>query len=171
MLKFVLGPVLMTVVIGTIAALGVVFQEALLAPSIAAAAFTQLFNPLQAGARPYTIVMGQVIGALSGFVGVYAAQATHAAKLVGDHDLPWDRVAAVAIAVAVTALLQTVVRARSPAGGTTAVVVAVGVETANLAGAGRLVVGIVLVAVLGEIGRRIRIRLEPEDELKPTPPA
>ena len=171
MLKFVVAPALMVTVIGGIALLSVVAQQAWLTPSIAAAAFTQLFNPLQPGARPYSIVLGQIVGALSGFAGVYAAHAANAGKLMGDHDLSWERAAAVAIAVAITAVVQMAVKARSPAGGTTAVVVAVGVETANLAGAMRLVVGIVLVAVLGEIARRILIRVEPKDQLTPSPPA
>lgn len=171
MLKYVVGPALMVTVIGGIATLSVVAQEAWLAPSIAAAAFTQLFAPLQAGARPYTIVLGQVVGALAGFAGVYAAHAATAAKLMGDHDLPWDRAAAVVIAVAITAVVQIAIEARSPAGGTTAVVVAVGAEAATLAGGLRLLGGIVLVAVLGEIARQIMIRVEPKDDLQPSPPA
>ena len=171
MLKFIVAPALMVIVIGGIAALSVVAQEAWLAPSIAAAAFTQLFNPLQPGARPYSIVLGQVVGALSGFAGVYAAHAASAAKLMGAHDLAWERVAAVAIAVAITAVAQIAGKARSPAGGTTAVVVAIGAETADAAGAMRLAVGIVLVAVLGEIARQILVRVEPKDQLKPSPPA
>ena len=116
MLKFVVAPALMVIVIGGIALLSVVAQQAWLAPSIAAAAFTQLFNPLQPGARPYSIVLGQIVGALSGFAGVRGMR---------------------------------------------------GVD----AGAMRLVVGIVLVAVLGEIARRILIRVEPKDQLTPSPPA
>ncbi len=171
MLKFIVAPALMVIVIGGIAALSVVAQEAWLAPSIAAAAFTQLFNPLQPGARPYTIVLGQIVGALAGFAGVYAAHAVNVGKLMGAHDLSWERVAAVAIAVAITAVVQIAVKARSPAGGTTAVVVAVGAEMADWSGAMRLLGGIVLVAVLGEIARQILIRAEPKEELKPSPPA
>lgn len=171
MLKFVVAPALLVIVIGGIAALSVVAQETWLAPSIAAAAFTQLFNPLQPGARPYSIVLGQVVGGLSGIAGVHAAHAANAAKLMGAHDLVWERVAAVAIAVAITAVVQIAVKARSPTGGTTAVVVAVGVETADFSGAARLLIGIVLVAVLGEIARQILVRVEPKDQLKPSPPA
>lgn len=171
MLKFVVAPGLMVVVIGGIAALSVVAQDAFLAPSIAAAAFTQLFTPLQPGARPYSIVLGQMVGALSGFVGVYAAHATQVGTLMGDHDLAWNRAVAVAIAVALTATMQMALKARSPAGGTTSVVVAVGAETANLGGAVRLAVGILLVAVLGEIARQILVRIGSEEDLTPAPPA
>ena len=108
---------------------------------------------------------------MSGFAGVYLAHAANAGKLMGDHDLSWERAAAVAIAVAITAVVQIALKARSPAGGTTAVVVAVGAEMANAAGAVRLVGGIILVAILGEIARQILIRVEPSDDLKPSPPA
>ena len=110
-------------------------QQAWLAPSIAAAAFTQMFTPSQPSAKPYGIALGQIIGMASGFAGVFAAHASHAAKLMGDHDLSYGRVLAVVIAVAITATVQTTIEARSPAGGTTAIVVAIGAETANWAGA------------------------------------
>lgn len=171
MLKFVVVPALMVAVIGGIAAISVGTQDTFLAPSIAAAAFTQLFSPLQPGARPYTIVLGQIAGAAAGFVGVHLTHAMDFGKLMGARDLAWERVAAVAVAVAIAAVVQMALKARSPAGGTTAVVVAVGAETADIAGAVRLAVGIVLVAVLGEIARQILVRIGTKDELTPAPPA
>ena len=170
-MKLVLPPVLLVAVIGLIALCSVWAQQAWLAPSIAAAAFTQLFTPTQSGAKPYTIVVGQVVGAVAGFAGVWAVHAMNVGKLMGEHDITYDRVAAVAIAVAITSVAQMALEARSPPGGTTAVVVAVGVETANLPGAIRLAVGIVLVAVLGEIGRRVLLHVLPQDALQPSPPA
>ena len=116
-------------------------------------------------------MLGQLIGAVAGFVGVYAAHAMHAGKMMGDHDITYERALAVAIAVALTSVLQMAAEARSPAGGTTAVVIAVGAETANLAGAFRLAGGIVLVAILGEIARRILLYVQPQDQSKPSPPA
>lgn len=169
-MKLVVPPLLLVIVIGLIALGSVWAQQAWLAPSIAAAAFTQLFTPTQSGARPYTIVLGQVIGVAAGFAGVYAAHAAHAGKLMGAHDIGYDRAVAVIIAVALTSIIQMAAEARSPAGGTTAVVVAVGAEAADLAGAMRLAVGIVLVAILGEIARLILLRVQPEDQSKPSPP-
>ena len=170
-MKLVLPPLFLVVVIGLVALCSVWAQQAWLAPSIAAAAFTQLFTPNQPGARPYTIVLGQLIGAAAGFVGVYAAQAAHAGKMMGDHDITTERALAVIIAVALTSVLQMATEARSPAGGTTAVVIAVGAETADLGGALRLAGGILLVAVLGEIARRILVRVMPSEQSKPSPPA
>lgn len=161
-MRIIVSPILLVLVIGLIAVVGVPPQESFLAPSIAAAAFTQVFNAPQPGARPYTIVVGQLAGVFSGFAGTWIARAADAPKFMGDHDITWQRVLAIAIAVAITATLQEVLKARSPAGGTTAVVVAVGAETANLGGAVRLAVGIALVAVLGEAARRVMLKIEGE---------
>lgn len=169
-MKLVLPPILLVVVIGLIALSSVWAQQAWLAPSIAAAAFTQMFTPTQPGARPYSIGVGQLVGVVAGFSGVWAVHAMNVGRLMGDHDITYDRVAAVAIAVAITSLLQIALKARSPSGGTTAVVIAIGAETANVAGAIRLVVGILMVVILGEIGRRILIRVQPKEALKPSPP-
>lgn len=170
-MKLVLPPLFLVVVIGLIALCSVWAQQAWLAPSIAAAAFTQLFTPSQPGAKPYTIVVGQLVGAAAGFAGVWAVHAMNVGRLMGDHDITYDRVAAIVIAVAIASVVQMALEARSPAGGTTAVVVAIGAEMANLSGAMRLAGGIVLVAVLGEIGRRMLLRVLPTDALKPSPPA
>ncbi len=159
-MRKIASPLLLVLVIGLIAVASVPAQQSWLAPSIAAAAFTQVFNAAQPGARLYTIILGQVIGVVSGFAGTLLARAGDAPKFIGNHDITWQRVLAIVIAVAITATLQELFKARSPAGGTTAVVVAVGAETATLDGAIRLAVGIVMVAVLGEAARRVMLVVE-----------
>ena len=62
------------------------------------------------------------------------------------------------IAALLTALGQLSLKAGSPAGGATAVIMATGAETADLAGTARLVVGIALVTGLGEIARQLLLR-------------
>ena len=163
MVKLLLPPTLLVVVLGIIALACVWTQEAWLAPSLAAAAFTQIFTPTQPGSKPYSIALGQVVGGTSGFIGVYAAHATNVAKFMGAHDLSYQRVLAVVIAVAITATVQIAIEAKSPAGGTTAVVVAIGVESADWAGVTRLAVGIALVTILGEIARRVLFRVDSRD--------
>lgn len=156
-MKLVLPPFLIVVIVALIGAFCVWAQQAWLAPSIGAAAFTQLFLHSEPGAKPYGIFIGQLIGAAAGFIGVYAVHATTAAKFVGDHDLSYDRLWAIIIAVAISAFVQAFARAKSPAGAATALVVAIGMETPDLLGAFRLVVGIALVTILGEAGRRLTL--------------
>lgn len=156
----ILTPILITIVLGIVAAFAAVAQTPWLAPSLASAVFTQGLTPDQPSAKPYSIAAGQFIGGASGFVGVLVGGAAAAPQFFGDHQLVAARVVAVAVAVLVSAAVQLATKAISPAGGSTALVVAVGMETANWAGANRLAVGIVLATVLGEIARQIILRAQ-----------
>ena len=154
----ILPPALITLVLAVIAALSLWAQQAWLVPSVAAAAFLQVFSPEQPSARPYSIAVGQVVGGLAGFIGVLTLGTTVAPAFTGDHHLLAGRFAAIVVAVAISSIAQAGLGATSPAGGATAVVVASGVETATWLGAGRLLLGIALVTVLGEVARRIVLR-------------
>lgn len=58
----------------------------------------------------------------------------------------------------VTSVLQRILRATSAAGGATALIVALGAETATADGAARLAAGILLVTLLGEAARWLVLR-------------
>ncbi len=152
-------PVLLAFVLGAIGLFSVWAHQPWLAPSLGSAAFTQLLSPDEPSARPYSTGVGQLIGGAAGLFGVFVTGAGAAPQFLGDHALALHRVLAVIIAVLVAGAAQSVARARSPAGGATALIVALGLETANGAGVGRLVIGIALVTVLGEAARQIIIRL------------
>ena len=83
-----------------------------------------------------------------------------APKLLGDHDLLAGRAAAVALAALFASVLQAVSGKKTPAGGATALVVAIGIETVTWMGAIRMLVGIALVTLLGEAARRWLIAKE-----------
>lgn len=148
----VLSICVVMVVIGLVA---VWTQEPFLVPSLASAAFTQILSPTQPNASPYSVGVGQVIGAIGGFIGVYVAASAAQPLFMSGHPLVYARVLAVFIAILVAVSLQLAAKATSPAGGATALVLSLGLETPTWAGAGRLLVGIVLVTILGEIGRRL----------------
>ena len=152
-----LPPVLITAVVTAIAALSVGLDEAWLAPSLASAAYAQALSPQQPDAQPYSILVGQLLGAAAGMAGVFLAAAGEAPAFLGGH-LAWSRVAAVAIAVLLGSAAQMLAGAKTPSGGATALVVAMGMETASWGGAGRLAVGIALVTALGEGVRRAMLR-------------
>lgn len=160
MLKRLAQPFAITLVLGIIAAFALWTQEGWLAPSVAAAAFLQVFSPDQPAARPYSIAVGQIIGGIAGFIGVLVMSAGTAPLFSGAHHLTDGRFWAVLIAVAIASTGQTIAKAPNPAGGATAVVVAMGAETATWAAAGRLLIGILLVTTLGEIARQAMLRLE-----------
>ena len=98
----VLPPLLITVVLAAIAALSLWSQQAWLAPSVAAAAFLQVFSPDQPAARPYSIAVGQIIGGIAGFIGVFALGTTVAPALTGEHHLIAARFGAIVVALAIS---------------------------------------------------------------------
>lgn len=152
-----LPPVLIAAAMVAIASAGVWLGEAWLVPSLGSAVFAQALGPEQPNARPYAIGVGQLLGAAAGMAGVFLAGAGTAPAFMGEH-VAWVRVAAVGIAMLLGSAAQMLARARTPVGGATALVVALGAETASWGGAGRLVAGIVMVTVIGEGVRRAVLR-------------
>jgi hypothetical protein len=130
----------------------------LLAPSLGSAVFTQLLSPRNKGAQPYSVAIGQLLGLVGGFAGAWIVGAVGMPVFTHGHPLVGARVAAVVLAALITAALHSLSGAESPAGGATAMVVAMGIESANGVGAWRMVVGILLVTGLGEVARRALLR-------------
>jgi hypothetical protein len=116
-----------------LAAIGVVFvwiQQPLLVPSLGSAVFVQVMSPTEPSARPWNTAMGQVIGLVGGMIGIFLAHATTVPNFLSSRPLILIRVLAVAI----------------------------GAETADWSGAGRLLAGILLVTALGEAARQFVLR-------------
>lgn len=153
-----LPPLLLALVLGAIGLFSVWVAQPWLVPSLGSAAYTQLLTPDEPGAKPYSVGVGQLIGGAAGLFGVFVAGASAMPEFMHGHPLALHRVLAVLIAVLVGGAAQMAARATSPAGGATALVIALGAETANWAGAGRLATGIVLVTVLGESARQLIVR-------------
>ena len=139
--------------LAAIALVSVWLQSPILAPSLASSAFAQILDPHSASAKPWSNAVGQLCGLVAGFAGVYAAHSASLAPFMGAHPLVYGRVLAILIAAAVGATLQIALKATSPAGGATAVILAIGAETANLPGLERMLAGIALVSLLGEAAR------------------
>ncbi|PPQ29519.1 HPP family protein [Rhodopila globiformis] len=157
-------PILAALVLGIIAALGIWTQEAWLAPSLGSAVFTQVLTPSEASARPYNLAVGQFLGAAAGFAAVFATGAAGMPHFMSGQPLVIWRLAAVIIATLFAAVLQLLFRAITPAGGATALVVAVGAEPTRWIGVLHLSVGILLVTVLGEAVRQVMVRLQYRDQ-------
>lgn len=158
-LRAVLGPLFAACGLVIIGVFAVWARQPWLAPSIGSAILVPTLTPDQPAAKTWNTAIGQVAGVIGGLVGVYLAAAQSVPSFLTGHHLVDARVLAVAIATLLTAALQLLFKALSPAGGATALVVALGLETPNLAGAGRLLVGILLVTVLGEGARTVLLRL------------
>jgi hypothetical protein len=155
MTRPVLEALLVMVVLGVIAGVSVWLQQPFLAPSLGSAAFIQVMSPDDKSARVWDTAAGQLVAVVAGFVGVYVASAASDPPFLTQHDLVWTRVVAMVIATGLTVIGQRLLKVNSPAGGATAVVLAIGLEAPNWLGAGRLIVAIVLVTALGEMARLI----------------
>lgn len=154
LVRFVWPPILISAILGALAAFSVIVQQAWIAPSLASAVFSQLLHPDDRSSHPANIAFGQIIGVAAGMTAVTLAGQTHAPRLMGDHDLVEGRAAAIAIAALLASFFQAVTGKKTPAGGATALVVAIGIESVTWMGAFRMLVGIALVTVLGEAARR-----------------
>lgn len=153
-----LPPLSVAVVLGVIGLVSLWTQQPLLAPSVGSAVFVQVMTPTEPSARAWNTAAGQIIGVGAGMTGVFAAAATVAPTFLANHLLVFDRVLAMIIAVLLTVIFEMLLRATSPAGGATAVLIAIGGESADWAGAGRLLAGILLVTLLGEAARLLILR-------------
>lgn len=162
--EYLAKSLLVPIVLGLVGLIAIWVQIPFLAPSLASGVFSQVTTPSAPAARMWNISVGQVCGVAGGFVGVWLAGAGTAPPFFLDHHLVLLRVVAVAIAALITIVLQHALRATTPAGGATAVVVAVGAENATWPGFGHLLGGIVLVATLGEIARLVVQRMEASGE-------
>lgn len=148
--------VLSTAFITLVAAISYWTGNVLLAPSLGAAILTQVATPTIPSAKLWPIAVGQLCGLLGGICGVHLAAAAGLPPFTGAHPPLLPRVAAVAIAMPITGIAMFATRALCPVGGATALVVALGTETANWDGVWRLGAGIALVTALGE-GARLAI--------------
>ncbi|WP_428488318.1 HPP family protein [Rhodopila sp.] len=156
--KELLPPLLIAVVLGIIGVISIWVQAPLLIPSLGSAIFLQTLTPEEPSARPWNTGVGQLVGAAAGFIGVFVAAAASTPHFMADDRLTFARVAAAVIAVLLSAAGQRVLKATSAAGGATALVVALGAETATEAGAIRLFFGILLVTAIGEAARQLILR-------------
>jgi hypothetical protein len=154
----ILPPLLIAAVLTAIGAVSIHVQQPLLVPSLGSAICLQTMTPDAPSARAWNTGMGQLIGAAAGFAAVFLLSAAWTPHFMGNNPLTVPRVAAAVAAVIVTSVLQRILRATSAAGGATALIVALGAETATADGAARLAAGILLVTLLGEAARWLVLR-------------
>ncbi len=151
--RAVLQPILITIVVGAVALLGWWAQAPWLVPSVGASAFIQLLLPEAPAGQAYDTGVGQLVGLVAGFAAVLATGAAAAPVMSETHEIALVRVAAVVLAVFLTAAVQVPLKALSAAGAALAVLVAAGVATPSWASFAVLAAGIGLVTVLGEARR------------------
>jgi hypothetical protein len=162
------GPVASGFLLLVVGALGVLVGRPWLLPSLGPTAVLVADAPAHPSARLWNTVVGHVGGLLAGFLAVAALNAWSAPVPLVDHVLPPVRVAAAVLAIVVTVLLGALLRASHPPAAATTLLVALGSLTTS-EDAANLVLGVVLLALLGEVVRRVRLeRVAPAARTAPS---
>jgi hypothetical protein len=152
------APTLEGALILAIGAVGVWSRQPLVFTSLGPTAYEQIETPERRSAEVYSVIVGHAVGLLSGLVAVGAASARSSPVVNQTHAMDVHRMAACAIAVLLTVLVNLLLRATQPAALSTTLLVALG-GYQDLRGQAAIVVGVLLLAILGEPLRRMRLRM------------
>ncbi len=124
--------------------------------SLGPTAYELTETPDRPSARPYSILMGHLIGVLSGFAALWLTHAW-AAPAVSTSSITMVRVWAAVVATLLTVVGTVLARATQPAALSTTLIVATGTMQRPIDGP-TIMAGILLITLLGEPLRRWRIR-------------
>lgn len=125
-------------------------------PSLGPTAYLQAENPAHPNVRFYNIVAGHLIGLGAGLLGVFLFGAMDDPVTLVSHQLTVGRLGAAVVALALTLLVAMLLKASHPPAGATTLLVALG-SIKTMADMVSLAVGVLIIAALGELARRLRI--------------
>jgi CBS-domain-containing membrane protein len=138
--------------------LGLGFHQPCLFPSLGPTAFLQAEQPEQPTARFYNTVMGHLHGLVAGILAVLILGASTAPAVLSTGELTPVRVWAAVLAVALNMLLGFVLKASHPPAAATTLLVALGGFKPTWQDAATIMIGVLIVAIVGEMLRRFRVK-------------
>jgi hypothetical protein len=140
--------------------IGFLVGQPWLFPSLATTASLQVETPAQPGARFYNTIVGHGVALAMGFLAVAIFRANDMPGVASSGHLVAARLWAAVLAMGLTTLVSILLRAPNPAAGSTTLLVALGsFRTGRDAIA--VIVGVLIVAVVGDILRRLRLGESP----------
>jgi len=161
------GPSVTAVMLLIVGAFGVIVGKPWLGPSIGPSAVLIAMTPAHPTARGWNTLIGHIGGLLAGFAAVLLVGAVNEPAVLTTGILTWPRVAAAVIAVALTVVIGIMTRASHPPAAATTLLVALG-SVATLDQSASVLAGVALIAILGELLRRVRLeRVTPEERRGP----
>lgn len=162
------APLLEGALILAIASIGWAARFPFLFVSVGATAYEQIEKPELESSRPYNVIVGHLVGFAAGFCALWVMHAWGSPKVASAGFVAGTRIWTATIAVALTTLGTLLLRASQPAAPATSLVIALGsMETRRDAIA--IVIGILLIAALGEPLRRIRLKSKQKAPSTPSP--
>jgi CBS-domain-containing membrane protein len=139
------------------ALVGLATGQPLLFPSLAPTAALQATQPQERSARPYSVVVGHLVGMFAAFVCLLLLGASREPALFTSHHLFPRRAFASALAVALTQLGQLPLKALHPPAAATVLLITLGGFRPTFHDATVLLVGVLIVAAAGEVVRQLRL--------------
>ncbi len=133
--------------------IGLLLHKPLLFASLGPTAYEQCEFPHRPSARPWNVIGGHMVAIVIGFALVAVLHVGSAGKINGDTAVNWPRLAASALAVALTAGLNMLLKATQPAAFASALLVTMGAFQ-SARGAVSLVASVLILGFLGELVRR-----------------
>lgn len=158
----IVAPAAEAALILVVAAVGWATRQPLIFASLGPTAYEMIETPERRSAQPYCVVVGHLIGVGAGFLALWATGAWSAAP-VSAAGVPAMRIWSATMAAALTVLGTLLARASQPAATATALLVAMGLLQAPR-DAGLLMAGVVLMTILGEPLRLLRLRSRKEED-------
>jgi hypothetical protein len=165
------GPTSVAISMLVVGLIGFFAGQPWLIPSLGPTAYLQAENPAHPTTRFYNTVVGHLVGLLAGFGSVALLNAWNAPAVLTSKELVLVRVFAAVIAMVATIGIAPLLRASHPPAAATTLLVALGsLQTLN--DAINVMVGVLIVAVVGELLRRVRLgelRFDPKKEQQARP--
>jgi len=140
-----------------VAALGYLTRQPLIFASLGPTAYELVEQPQMRSARTYNIVVGHLVGLGAGFLAVYLTRAWPSPNVILAGIVTEQRLWAVAIAAMLTTFVNLAIGAGQPAALATTLLVALG-SMQTKRDAICIVAGVLIVAILGEPLRRLRLK-------------
>jgi hypothetical protein len=147
-------------------------QQPWLVPSLGPTAYLVAENPGHPTSRFYNTVVGHLVGLGTGFLAVALLDAWQAPAVLVDHKLVLVRMLAAVIAISLTLGIAPLLRASHPPAAATTLLVALG-SLKTLNDAIMVTIGVLIIAVIGEVVRQVRLgqlRLDPRKQQARRPP-
>jgi len=151
-----LAPILEAALIVILAVVGWLSRTPFVFASLGPTAFEIVETPKRPSARPYNVIVGNLIAVLAAFAALWLT-GSWAAPSVSAHGVPLDRVWAATVAAMLTVFGTLLVRATQPAALSTTLLIALGIMQTVRDGI-IIMLAVLLITAIGEPLRRWRAK-------------
>lgn len=152
------APIASSFLLLVVGLLGLAFHQPWLFPSLGPTAFLQAEQPDQKTAKFYNTLVGHLSGLGAGLIAVTILGATSAPPVLSTGELTAVRVWASVLAIALNMGLGFLLKASHPPAAATTLLVSLGGFKPTFSEVTHVVIGVVIVAVVGEGVRQIRLK-------------